>query len=479
MRLRFILFGTFVFLSPLQAHAVPAPPDLIYATAATTYAQALMNEAQQLISNLPTGNISCGTQFEKEIVHSMREMFLDVEKGFAEPQEDIVRSVCFAHDVMALERYIRDLLREAMAEAQNETCNQGAARQYVITAKYVWDGLLTLRKHGLDPLEVDSVTGAEFTTTPSAALPVDDDEYCPYTSPYASTGFADVGCQYANLPASASDRLKEEAQNNREILHTTLGDGITGLGILELPELRNQIKHIRNAVDSFVSGVTRNRGVFPSSGVVTPSFTFTTVPNAGETGCRDWPSDVTAGSVTGKDIPLQQYFPYVLTNEMAELWTLLEMRQDKRWDEYILVYEEEVLQRPYLGLPLYAPTIGLQEISRDHRDRESSNIFSIREPQQRYEKLANALHAKTRLFAYQVVSPPGFIGIPPLRVFTRDYATFLSRMCQNRGCMNNLIRAVELSVRDACFPSFLQDQFFYTNPSASTLGACQALYTAP
>jgi hypothetical protein len=467
-----ILIGLLLLLSPLAVNGAPQRPDLI-----SRYARALIDEAEGRLSALPgSSSDPCDAALEREVVSNMRLMFREAQNGFALPQEDVARSACFTSDIVGLERYVRDLLMDAVLQA--ESCNGERARSIVSIAAMVWDGISKLRQYGLDPEARAPVTGSGSAAPPPGATPQSDDALCPYTSQYAATGFADAGCQYADLfPSAATSRLKEEAGLMRRILFRALGDGFFGIGSVELPFFRDLLSRFWNATDLYVSNVTRQRSVLPLYRF-TPTFTLRSVPNAGESGCLGWPSDVTAGPVTGEDIALQQYFPFILTDELAEMIAFLEERDGHKWQEYVRSFREELASNGSFNELLFLSYgTDVASLNRDHLSRESSLIFSLREPQERYERLADRLHESTRRFAQQAVTMPGSAFDPPLRTFVREYATFLARMCQNRGCGDNLIRAVELSRRDECFSSFLQDQFFRDHPSERTLESCRAIYT--
>ena len=104
-------------------------------------------------------------------------------------------------------------------------------------------------------------------------------------------------------------------------------------------------------------------------------------------------------------------------------------------------------------------------------------VATVRDPQRRMHNLSQYLHTQSRAFAGLATRVDPFSDLPPLRQFAKDYATFLSRMCQTRGCLPTLLRTVELTEREGCFATFLLDQFFSDDPNASTLPACRAVFT--
>jgi hypothetical protein len=465
--MRAILFlSGFLFLSP-SAHALSAPP---LPTTLSSYAQEVLSQASRFLSSTTGGGGGGSCDSHREVTQ-LRILFMQTQAGFGAPSKDIARSVCFVGDIQLMELYLAGLIDKA-AEAAS-SCDTLSARAYRSAAEVVWDGLTALRMYGLDPTAYVPVSGTgNLATIPPGAIPSTDDARCAYHSGYAETSFAHVGCQYGLVLSSASPILAEESTLLRRILFRMQGDGFLGLDV-ELPLLRGILMNMLEHADAFVSGMTVIKPVRPIVRY-SPTFVPRVIQNAGESGCKGWPSDVAGGPVTGENVPLQQYFPYVLTDQLAEAFAFLEERSKPEYLEYLRSTDEaSSAERERLHL---TPGLDIAATNREHIESESALIFSLRQPQLHNETLANRLHKSVREFAGQASLFPGSPFDPPLRDFVRRYVTFLSRMCVNRGCDSRLLRTLELSMRNECFSSFISDHFFSTNPTESSLPACRALY---
>lgn len=447
------------------------------------YVDAIFTRVENgLAAALAGSSLPCTAQLaaarEAEAAESLRELLFDVGKAVVEPERDLERSACYLHDAQQLEWYLTDLIKKTLEQAK--LCNPEAHAQYLHQVKVVWKFLYHLRRLGLDPEVQVPVMATEPVALPSPPpAPTADDALCPYHSAYASP-VANLGC-WPPLPSSASQRLTDEANFVEKIL-LKLGFGFPGGIASGLPALRQTLSDIWIDAANFVLSVGVLR---PPAPLLIPTLTFTMIshPNADESGCLGWPSDV-GGIVSAEGVPLQDYFPVVLTRELAEVVQYLRLRERPEWFEYTEAQRREREASPSEKLPPGLYDVDLQIVNREHLGLESFSTLTIREPQQKMAAIADLLHTQTRDLAGTVVStdsastwPPPDTPLPPLRNFAKTHATFLSRMCINRGCNANLLRTVELAVRHECFSSFLMHLFFEANPTAGTLPACRILYT--
>ena len=471
MRFLFILIGTLLFAPHAAALTAPARPAVI----STKYVEGVFTHIETFLGSVSgAASASCtateAIQSEAEAARNLRRIFFDVQESVGEPARDLERSACFVSDAEALEKYLRDLFDLALMSAAS--CDDAAQGHYAGAIEYVWKRLKNLRLFGLDPRIQAPSFGEEVETIGSS--PMDDDRLCPYHSAYAlpvfDSGAGSVGC--TTLPGTSSAPLQREMQVIDSILQTSAKIGNS------LPLLSATVVRILTNAAVFVIDMKVMRPLPPPH--ITPFvFAPTVFTNAGEAGCLDWPSDV-GGLVSGEDVPLQNFFPMVLTRDLVEVMAFLKEREKDSWFEYIAALEEEIEQGESEGGNSYGGFVeNLRRVNREHIGVESFSILSIRDPQKKMERAANFLHEGTREFTRLAVALPGDPPLPegpPLRAFALKYASFLSRICVNRGCAERLKRTVELSLRDECFSSFLMHLFFQGNPTASTLPACRALY---
>jgi len=469
MRLFLTLIG-FALFAPIAEAALTAPPTPFTISA---YPQEVFTHVEEYLSGVSGGGGgACNAAESRDRAASnLRDILFDLEGAVIEPQRDLARSACFQNDIVEMERYLRVLIDRALSSA--ESCDGQAQVHYETMVVYVWNRLRDIRRFGLKPWEQAPAEGTGTTsvgTGPSLHL-------CPYDSTYAAAGYGGVGCRGIVASTVSEGPLKDEV-NLFESIIARLGE----IGTVQLPVLRKQLVRIWKGAEKFVSDAKRTRSLGKSVySNFEPDLTLgVPVPAAGEAGCLDWPSSITSGVVTGEGIPLQSYFPFVLTNELADALTFIEMRDDPRWFEYEQALRKKFRKGAGSELTLTAQGGNLRDVNRDHLDLESFSILSIRETQQQMNDLADNLHASTRNFVKQVVvipnDPQPLISPTPLRTFAENYARFLSRMCVNKGCEKTLLRTIELSMRDECFSSFLMSVFFRANPNASTLRSCRALY---
>lgn len=471
MRFLFILIGTLLFTQEAAALTAPARPVVI----STKYVEGVFTHIETFLGAMSgAASASCtsseATQSEAEAARNLRRIFFDVQAAVGESARDLERSACFVSDIEALETYLRDLFDLALSSAQS--CDTTAQGHYETAIAYVWSKLYSLRRLGLDPTVQAPISGEEVTTIGSSHL--DDDLLCPYHSAYAlpvfDSGAGSIGC--TTLPGTSSLSLQREMQIIQSILQTSAKIRNA------LPLLSATVARILTSAAAFVNDT---QGVLPFP--PTPPNPLAPAPvvfiNAGEAGCLDWPSDV-GGLVSGEDAPLQNFFPMVLTRDLAEVMAFLKEREKDSWFEYIVDIDRQIAEGETEGGNFYAGYLtNLRKVNREHIGVESFSILSIRDPQKRMERAANFLHEGTREFTRLAVAMPGDPPLPdgpPLRAFALKYASFLSRMCVNRGCADRLKRTVELSLRDECFSSFLMHLFFQGSPTSSTLPACRALY---
>ena len=439
-------------------------PDVI-----SPYAQNVIQSMDDVLTSASSGGTgTCDGSFNAaKATRELREILFDTHAAVLEPSKDIKRSACLRSDVEALEKYLRDLIDLMVLSAAN--CDDLAKASYQEAIRFVWDKLFFIRKSGTDPQAHSPLVDGIIDNPPFGSSANDDDSRCPYHSVYAMPSISDTGCQDDALPITSNAGLQNEMTFMNRILQKI---GILGVGglALEFDNLRNRLFSIWDERDDYISDVSTSR--LPGSGVgvnQVPVFTPTIVQNSGESGCLGWPSDVLSGPVTGKDIPLEEYYPFVLTREIAEIFSFLQERDHVRWFEYVRSMNNEIIAEE-LFLNAFTPLF-MEEINRDHLGVESFSILSVRDPQSRMANLADDLHKQTLGFASHTVSlDGGEHSDAPLRVLARNYAKFLSRMCINRSCGNSLLRAIEHTLRDECFYAFLM------NPSNSTLRECRARY---
>jgi hypothetical protein len=470
MRFFFILAGIVLFTS--EAHALSAPPR---STTLSKYVEGIFDHVETALSTAPSGpgGAPCdAVKSEAEAARKMRAIFLGIDETVTEAGKDIERTACFRADAEALERYVRALFELALQKSQ--TCDTAGQDAYEKQAQYVWARLWNLRRLGLDPRAQAPLDMGKEREIPIGASPTDDNLLCPYNSIYAlpTLTFAPPGpgCRDSGVPSTASAALQREASTLKSILEKSASLG----GSLTL--LEGTIVRILSDAADFVGGLTMMRPLSPPllpTPLVLPSTPFA---NTDEAGCFGWPSEM-GGVVSGENVSLENEFPFVLTTDLAEVFAYLREHQREPWFEYLTSLDRASGSGGALGQALFRSS--LRALNQYHLQPESFSILTIRNTQKRLEESANILHEGTLRFARLATLLPGDPVLPegpPLRAFARSYATFLSRMCINRGCQTTLSRAIELSLRDECFSSFLMHIFFQANPSASTLPACKALY---
>jgi hypothetical protein len=410
-----------------------------------------------------------------------RLLLQDIDESVVEPWRDHLRTACFLVDAQGLERSLAFLLDRVLESAQNCKLDE---QDYFAMAERVASALVALRRYGLDPRFTSG--GVLAPAAPLGASTTDDDAICPYNASYASGTFGEgtlpsgsgvvVGCTYSLLPPTPPEtRLhRETSLFDRLTRHL---DTATGFGSL-LQRIRTIYGEILAEADRFLTQVRRGKPLRPppARSVV---FTPRPFPNALESGCLGWPSGPAGLPVSGSGFTLHASFS-PLTEELEEAIAYLLARSSPLTLEYVRDYEERVVGGA-AGLGQVSYREALVQVNEEHQALESSLILTLRDPQQRMEKVADGLHARTRELARQIVvlpdqaeDPP--TDGPPFRHFLRRYATFLSRMCINRGCEKPLLRTIELSLRDECFSATLLDLFFQGDPSATTLKACRSRY---
>ena len=445
----FIIIGLTLFAADAHALDAPGNPDVI-----SNYVQSIIDEAETRLNYADDGN-SAGdcdpSESEYYAAQVFRSMFFDIDASATQPQRDVARSMCYMQDIRALEKYITDLINMSLNSARD--CNINAEGEYYEVAKFVWSKLWNIRRYGLRPDVQTPVTGTGSSSVPSDAVFPDDDALCAYNSQYADMSLLGVGCQ------------------DEEMVIEDVLDNLMDYEV-EIPRYSQALIGIIEEANRFVDGISIVRKPRPRI-ALNPVFRVRTIDNAGESGCKGWPSDV-GGVVTGENIPLMNYSPVVLTNELSDTIAYIQERSSSDYFEYEKALEEQTEEEGggTLGQSFILPD--LSAINRDHLDRETLSILSIRDPQVHMENIANSLHMQTRKFASQTLATDA-----PMRDFIRRYSEFLARMCVNRGCGKNLLRVIELSLRDECFSAFTKDRFFRSGQSSSTLSACRAIYVGP
>ena len=477
IRLFFLLSGSFLFIT--QAHALETPPR---PPVLSKYVEGVLAQVEGSLSSASGGGTSgasdtCNAaQSEAEEVAAVRDLLSEIEGGTTDAIQDFAHSPCFRNDAEALERYLSGLFRLALQNARS--CNGGATAVYEAAIAKIAEHLLALRRAGLDPRVQSPVTGNGVSEIPNNASASDDDLLCPYNSAYATPTFTllspGLGCQVSQKTSSIPSFLQREIGITDRILRS--GAGLAR----DLPFIPQKLTEIISKTALFIQG----RGILRPVPLpfLPPTFSFvpTSLPAAGESGCKGFPSE-NGKIVSGNGVPLQNLYPVVLTRELSEVIAYLTERENVSWFDYLLALEPEITEEQGRESVFWDQNeqSTVQDLNRYHLGLESFSVLSIRDPQQRMERLANALHRKTLDFVRLAITLPGESASPngpPLRSFARKYATFLSRMCVNKACGDILPRTFELSLRDECFSSFLMHRFFQSNPSASTLPACRALY---
>jgi hypothetical protein len=488
-------FPLFLFLlSPGEAHAAlptpPLPPVIARPYLDQPDASAPLGLFQHIKKYLddaqPDPPTSCAAdekiRLEAETARALRDVLFDLRGGVIEPQLDLGRTACVRADAEALEGYIRALSELALQSAR-DSCDMQAAAHYLAMVEFVWNTLRGMRRFGLDPATPVPLAGTGALSPPGGATAASDDDHCLYDSRKAGMQFGGLGCQDLTLPsATPSFRLFREArifESLRKQLDINLLTPNLGLAT-QLRTLRKMLDDIRKATDTYVSSLMVKRPPGTSSGAI---FTFTpfVAPNANERGCLGWPSEV-GGTVSGKDVSLQEGFPFLLTQELRETFAYLRMRENDSWLEYERALTDEQKaneEQPFAIGGSFLPNLNFE--NRTHLRLESFAILTIRDPQDRMEEIGDRLHERTREFASFATNIDAKTWAapaktPPLRAFAQAMASFLSRMCVNRGCEEPLLRVTEMSLRDECFSTFLMHLFFKGNPNAATLPACRAIY---
>ena len=474
MRIAFLLIG-FLFL-PQNALALDAPAMPL---ANSPYVLEVFDLITTNLTGAPAGTPASCAQFQKTVARKesaerLRALFQDRIALSVEPTVDLSRTGCFVFDIQAMEHVLSDLIKKTMEKAGE--CNGDAEERYFDQAAYLWKEIQNVRRGGLNPR---LRTGEGPEVPPLTATSASDDAICPYDSDYAPVSLAQLGCQeillstFMTLGPFPSVSQDELSLGESILLHLqgSGGGGLSGA----LPLYRGSLSKIWQNAAAFVAGVTTARFPGPLK-LFEPILTPFIAGNVGESGCYGWPANA-GGVVTGEGITHQNAFPDILTRDLTDAFQFLKAREEPMWIEYI----HSLRQEP--GSPDGEPTDevlsldDLQEINREHILRESQLILGLRDPQARMANLANDLHQHTRAFTSQAVGLTGTpSGMPPLRDFAKRFSEFLMGMCTNRGCLHTLVRSVELSLRDECFPHFRSALFFAANPTAATLQPCRAKY---
>jgi hypothetical protein len=449
MRYLLIIIGFLTF--PLSAYALNAPerPEV-----KSEYVKSVLKKVEQTLGDATADNFSDCDQNKsaQTAIQSFREMLFDADAVVVQPQKDVARSMCYMQDIQALERYIADLIDLSIENAWS--CNSAAGKIYREEAVFIWDMLLQVRRYGLNPRMQIPVSGERVEFDSANTDPTSDDALCPYYSEYAPIGFDGAGCYGEGYPIWDVSYFMEEYED-------------------ALPEYYNMLVDIIEEANRFVKAISI-RDPFPRI-VLNPIFPSHIAPNAEESGCKGWPSDV-GGVVTGENIPLMEYSPVVLTTELADAIAFIQERSTKKWYEYEKTLDEQAKEQGggAIGGQFMFPDI--TSINSDHLDRETSSILSIRDPQEKMESIADSLHLNTKKFSAEVQSSDN----DSIRGFIRQYSEFLARMCVNRGCGHILLRAIELSLKDECFSAFNKDRdSLSVGAGSSNLGSCRASYTGP
>ena len=476
MRFFFIILG--LGLASQTAHALVPP---LAPPVNSLYVQEVFREVSDRLINAESSGPVEGSDYKKKMnkvraAARLRSLFVDLPGGVIEPGRDINRTACFVHDIRAMEEALAQLIEGVISSAEN--LDYEAEEYYFNVASYLWEKIRHVREFALDPtVQVPVKLGTGTGSVPWGATPSDDDKLCPYTSDLAPLGRAELGCTPQRFTFYDTNPLfTQEATLFQKIL-LKIGSDTSGIS-KKLLLYRNSLKGIWNHADTFVKNLHPPSA--PASMNITESFTLFNSFNVGESGCKGWPSDALdafGDPVSGESITLQNYFPAVFSRELADALEFLKVREGPAYREYVRDLNQRIEQGGggYAG---YTFSLGgFDDINREHVTRESHLILSMRDPQVRMENLANDLHFHTREFTSQAVELEGQkVDLPPLRKFIRSFTEFLSRMCENRGCENTILRALELSLTDDCYSSFRSAIYFKDNPSEATLPVCRAKY---
>ena len=476
MRFFFLIIA---FLLPQGASALVVPA---FPQANSHYIKELFEAVKIDLAGKTSPGAGTCTALQKELSRAeaaaqLRAIFVDRSAAATEPISDLSRSACYLFDIRAMEHALALLIRSSVTSA--EACDSAASEHYRAAAALLHEKLRQVRAFGLDPRVQVPITGTGMNAPPPTATSAAANVLCPYDSDYAPTGISHLGCQEILLSTFATlapfpPVFAQELSLLQKIVVQIQGSGGGGL-TGALPLFRGTIQKLNMNADAFVKGLTASRFLSPPRFMVLTLLPFV-AGNVGESGCFGWPADA-GGVVTGSDITRQNTFSDIHTRELTEALAFIKLREEPQWKEYERSLEQDIgVESGILGFTL--PAENLSDINREHIARESHLILALRDPQIRMANLANNLHARTRAFTSQAVGLTGSpSGLPPLRDFARRFSTFLSGMCTNRGCTQTLLRAIELSLRDECFPHFRSALFFMSNPTAGTLKPCKALYT--
>jgi len=115
----------------------------------------------------------------------------------------------------------------------------------------------------------------------------------------------------------------------------------------------------------------------------------------------------------------------------------------------------------------------------EHIGAEADLLLSTRDLQEGIRDASRAVHGSLRRLARlsaAIPVDPAAPAPPLLRRFAGSLITFLNQMCINRGCRDPLRRAMELSLRDECFPFLTIDP---TVRRRVPIPPCVARYTPP
>lgn len=476
LRLIFVLIGLTLTSQTVFAIVPPAAPEVN-----SPYVQELFGKISDRLVNASSAGPSNGSDYEKKMnkvaaAARLRSLFVDLPGGVIEPGRDINRTACFVHDIRAMEEVLAQLIDGVIASAEN--LDYESEELYFNEVAYLWEKIRQVREFALDPtVQIPVKPGTGTGSVPRFATPSDDDALCPYTSDFAPLGIDELGCTPKRFTFYDTNPVLTEDANLFQQILLKLGSDTTGIS-QKLLLYRNALKGIWSHADAFVKNLHPPSA--PAALNIIEGFTLFNAFNEGESGCRGWPSDALdafGDPVSGENITLQNYFPSILSRELADAFEFLKVREGPAYREYVRDLNQRIEQSGggYAG---YTFSLGgLDDINREHVTRESHLILSIRDPQVRMENLANDLHLRTREFASQAVSLEGQnVKLPPLRKFIMGFTEFLSRMCENRGCTRTILRSLELSLTDDCYNSFRSAIYFKNNPSEATLPVCKARY---
>ncbi len=473
MRTVFVLIGLLLIPQTASALVPPLAPAVN-----SPYIQEVFSEISDRLMNATSSGPAQGTDFDKKMNKAMyasrlRTLFVDLPGGVIEPSRDINRTACFVHDIRAMEEVLAQLIDGVIAKA--EDLDYEAAEAYFNEASYLWEKIRQVREYALDPtVQVPVIPGTGTGVVPRYATPSDDDALCAYYSDFAPLGRGGLGCNAQRFTFYDTNPVfTDEATLFQKIL-LKLGSDTSGLA-QRLLLYRNELKGIWDHADTFVRNLHQASAPHPLN--IFEHFSTFTAVNAGESGCKGWPSDVSSQKVTGEDITLQNYFPSVYSRSLADAFEFLKVREGPAYREYVRDLNRRIEEGDGGIVGYTLSSENLEDINREHVTRESHLIMALRDPQVKMENLANDLHLRTRDFASQAVSLEGQkVKLPPLRKFIRHFTTFLTWMCENRGCEKTILRAFELSLTDDCYTSFRSAIYFKNNPSEATLPACKAKF---